>query len=381
MVSLVHRIKTVPVFVLAASVAAIAMIAALQARSDASRRAQAELGQVSAKVNESTMAPMGIMFGAPARLIELHTAQLEQQVHSTVSELRAETPVPALDEVERAIDRIFASNDRTMVLMRQLGTSRGRAAIAGALTGNDPEFNRMLVEAQASSAGIAGALDRAQGEYAKRAASARIQATIGSGAAIALLVLAFGIAYRRSLRARKDAEQLAAENARLADASHREALTDALTELGNRRALFAALDEALDGSEADPVALVLFDLDGFKQYNDTFGHQAGDALLRRLGERLVERLDGRAGAFRMGGDEFCLLARLDGEDAVSIAHLGAEALSDSGDGFSIGCSFGIALAPSEASSAADVLRIADQRMYEQKAAARRSRPRTCSSRC
>jgi HD-GYP domain-containing protein (c-di-GMP phosphodiesterase class II) len=70
----------------------------------------------------------------------------------------------------------------------------------------------------------------------------------------------------------------------------------------------------------------------------------------------------------MGGDEFCVLARLDGEDAVSIARIGVEALSDSGDGFSIGCSYGIALAPSEAASAEEALRIADQRMYEHKAA-------------
>ena len=53
--------------------------------------------------------------------------------------------------------------------------------------------------------------------------------------------------------------------------------------------------------------LALFDLDGFKSYNDAFGHPAGDALLVRLGRNLAGYLDGRGTAYRMGGDEFCAL--------------------------------------------------------------------------
>ena len=65
------------------------------------------------------------------------------------------------------------------------------------------------------------------------------------------------------------------------------ALTDALTGLGNRRALLAELEsEFADASATDSTVLVMFDLDGFKDYNDTFGHPAGDALLVRLGGRL-----------------------------------------------------------------------------------------------
>jgi diguanylate cyclase (GGDEF)-like protein len=295
---------------------------------------------------------------------------LQEEIQATVGGLRRETPVPALGEVEQALARNFAATDSNLALMGQLRTTEGRAAIAGALTGNDPVFNRLLRESQESTGRVTAALDEAQAQYAGRAASARLQATVGSGAAIALLLLAFGLAYRRSTRARGEAERLATANARMAEANREEALTDALTGLGNRRALVAALDEALLGAAAAPIALALFDLDGFKQYNDTFGHQAGDALLQRLGERLVERLGGRARAFRMGGDEFCVLASVETEDAVSIAHVGREALSEHGDVFAIGCSYGIALAPSEASTAEEVLRIADQRMYEAKAAGR-----------
>ena len=78
--------------------------------------------------------------------------------------------------------------------------------------------------------------------------------------------------------------------------------------------------------------LALFDLDGFKQYNDTFGHLAGDALLARLSDRLATALEGVGTAYRMGGDEFCVVAPLGATDATSeIASLAAQALSEAGD--------------------------------------------------
>ena len=74
------------------------------------------------------------------------------------------------------------------------------------------------------------------------------------------------------------------ENLVLAARSREEALTDALTGLGNRRRLLMALEDVLQSASArTPWALLLFDLNGFKYYNDTFGHPMGDALLARLG--------------------------------------------------------------------------------------------------
>jgi GGDEF domain-containing protein len=96
------------------------------------------------------------------------------------------------------------------------------------------------------------------------------------------------------------------ENAGMLASSRREALTDALTGLGNRRALSRDLEGAVAGHR-DAVLLGLFDLDGFKHYNDSYGHPAGDALLERLGTKLAEHVDGVGSAYRMVGDEFCVL--------------------------------------------------------------------------
>jgi diguanylate cyclase (GGDEF)-like protein len=163
------------------------------------------------------------------------------------------------------------------------------------------------------------------------------------------------------------------ENLAMLRTSRGEALTDALTGLGNRRALSRELEALLpEVTPERPLVLALFDLDGFKHYNDTFGHPAGDALLARLGTNLAACVLDRGRAFRMGGDEFCALFE-PGEDAhAALVESAAAALSERGDGFTIGCSHGAIVLPLEASDAADALRIADQRMYASKHAGRLS---------
>jgi diguanylate cyclase (GGDEF)-like protein len=161
--------------------------------------------------------------------------------------------------------------------------------------------------------------------------------------------------------------RLLAENERLLASSRAEAATDALTGLGNRRALMRDLDEALvTATEARPLVLCLFDLDGFKQYNDTFGHPAGDSLLVRLGARLEQATAGLATVYRMGGDEFCVLASTGPDGRAQLADVAARALSEKGEAFTIGCSYGVATLPHDGSTPEDALRVADRRMYEVK---------------
>ena len=121
--------------------------------------------------------------------------------------------------------------------------------------------------------------------------------------------------------------------------------------------------------------LVLFDLDGFKHYNDTFGHPAGDALLVRLGANLATYLSGRGRAYRMGGDEFCALFEPGDEVADPIIAGAASALTEHGEGFNVTSSYGAIVLPREAQDATEALRIADQRMYAQKNAGRTSATR------
>jgi diguanylate cyclase (GGDEF)-like protein len=178
-------------------------------------------------------------------------------------------------------------------------------------------------------------------------------------ASIATAVARFGLVFRQNLQ--------------LLDISEQEASTDALTGLGNRRALLRDLDRVIaDATEEDPAVLALFDLDGFKTYNDTFGHLAGDALLARLGDTLTETTAGQASAYRMGGDEFCLLSSGRCEDSEALVAVAVSALQESGERFTIGCSHGAVLLPTESSESVEALRLADQRMYSAKRSGRRS---------
>ncbi|HEU4461852.1 MAG TPA: diguanylate cyclase [Solirubrobacterales bacterium] len=156
------------------------------------------------------------------------------------------------------------------------------------------------------------------------------------------------------------------QNTGMLAASEEEALTDDLTGLANRRALMADLERVAAASPPEPMVLALYDLDGFKAYNDTFGHPAGDDLLRRLGKQLAGSVEPLGAAYRLGGDEFCILAPTRGRSAEAICEKAEEALTDRGTGFSISASWGKVLIPVEVVSPTDALRLADRRMYAKK---------------
>ena len=159
-----------------------------------------------------------------------------------------------------------------------------------------------------------------------------------------------------------------AEHARLLAASRVEAHTDALTGLANRRRLLVDLDElAATAADERPHALMMFDLDGFKRYNDWHGRPAGDALLRAMGERLAVAVGPSARAYRLGGDEFCVIADGGELDARRIRGEALEALSEIAGGFEVTSSCGLVLIPAEAAGASAILKLADERLYAQKA--------------
>jgi two-component system, cell cycle response regulator len=164
------------------------------------------------------------------------------------------------------------------------------------------------------------------------------------------------------------------ENVRGARRSAHLAVTDGLSGLGNRRRLMEDLDAAVTNSEHGHAStLVFFDLNGFKRYNDSFGHAAGDSLLARLGAGLGVAIASRGQAYRLGGDEFCVLlaGRVARHDRLVVG--AASALTERGSAFTVDASFGLATIPDDASNASAALQLADQRMYADKAYSSRDR--------
>jgi len=153
------------------------------------------------------------------------------------------------------------------------------------------------------------------------------------------------------------------------DATH-----DVLTGLANRALLHERLDTALGGQPRAELAVLLLDLDGFKEVNDALGHEIGDRLLQVVGERLTTSAPQGATVARLGGDEFAVLlpaTTIDApSDAAHIAELLAEAVASpvllDEAALSVEASIGVATT-AYALTAADLLRHADTAMYAAKA--------------
>ena len=180
-----------------------------------------------------------------------------------------------------------------------------------------------------------------------------------AAAAIGVVILRAGWTYR--------------ENLRLLALAQRESITDALTGLGNRRLMTVDLERALArGPKSPPAILIMFDLNGFKLYNDRFGHLAGDTLLAHLGGRLTLSVSGVGRAYRLGGDEFCILLTDDLANADVHSAAALAALSVAGEGFTVTASHGRVALPFEAQNPTYALRLADDRMYAEKGGSRAS---------
>lgn len=150
--------------------------------------------------------------------------------------------------------------------------------------------------------------------------------------------------------------------------------TDPLTGLGNRGRMQVDLERhCAIATEENPAALLFLDLNGFKRLNDTLGHPAGDEMLARLGARLRDAVGDDGTAYRIGGDEFCVLLACAEDRFDDASKRAAAALSDKGRGYEIAASWGMARIPAEATLPAEVLQLADVRMYAQKES-RRGQP-------
>jgi diguanylate cyclase (GGDEF)-like protein len=152
----------------------------------------------------------------------------------------------------------------------------------------------------------------------------------------------------------------------LADA-RRQAATDELTGLPNRRWLLGRLQERVESGQA--TTLTIIDLNGFKEVNDTLGHQAGDSVLRQVARHIGGAVDGLGHAARLGGDEFAILT----DDLDRGKQCAARARERFGEGFlvgdltlSLGACMGVASTQEHSVEIGDLLRCADVALYDAK---------------
>jgi diguanylate cyclase (GGDEF)-like protein len=153
-----------------------------------------------------------------------------------------------------------------------------------------------------------------------------------------------------------------------------QAFSDALTGLPNRPYLMDQAAHAVEraGATGGRLALLLLDLDGFKQVNDTAGHHAGDELLRMVGERLLATVRDDDLVARLGGDEFAILLGREPDEkrAMAVAERIWDRLLEpfeiDGRRIVIGASLGVALFPDDSVDIATLMRAADAAMYRAK---------------
>jgi diguanylate cyclase (GGDEF)-like protein/PAS domain S-box-containing protein len=177
------------------------------------------------------------------------------------------------------------------------------------------------------------------------------------------------------LTTHEDVTERRQSEARIAHMAHH----DALTGLANRAALMERVEDACDRCRRseEQFSILMLDLDWFKQVNDTFGHPAGDELLRQVGARLKAALHKNDLLARLGGDEFAIVRINDtdqGDAAEMLAGRIVELLGEpffvNGNVVNIGASIGIALAPEHGFYADDLLKMADLALYHAKSLGR-----------
>src|SRR5665213_2331682 len=152
---------------------------------------------------------------------------------------------------------------------------------------------------------------------------------------------------------------------------------DQLTGLANRTSLHNDLNQALsssDGSPSGATSIAMFDLDGFKDINDTLGHSIGDRLLQEVAQRMTELATSNGRFYRLGGDEF-VLVQPDCGDPREIAQVVgavlkrlAEKFEINGHQLFIGASAGIAIAPADGANVEELMSSADLALYDAKSA-------------
>ena len=333
---------------------AFVVIADFRGRADAAHHSQVALGQLEVQLNRENALEWRVV---GSRKVDAEAREQLTSIRAGVSAHVRALGIAIAGADKLAIVTLIrsyeAAFDSELVLIERQAFVEADAFDESVV---DPSFERLSER-----------LAELNEKEAAEAATAIRRASVGTGASLAGAVLLLLLLFWRF---HHDRRRLLRERSRELS---KQALQDSLTDLPNRRKLMVDLEEAVvEATVADPRRLVMFDLDGFKTYNDTFGHPEGDLLLRRLARRFAAAVDGHGTAYRLGGDEFCALMPGSRTAVEEVVQGCCDALAESGQGFTIRTSFGTASIPTEAPTASDALHLADQRMYSDKGSERLS---------
>jgi diguanylate cyclase (GGDEF)-like protein len=342
----------------------------LHARADSARQAQVRVEQIASAADSLATVPLValyVSFDQGKTLLDGSSSTINQQL----ALLPQAGVTRQLQTIRVSSDAYVSGLRRVLPLLHLLsgrsGNSVGLLSQLRRVPAYAREQRRLVGEVRALKAATVGA----EGFYAATAQERNHEAYVGSVLAVLFSCLGFSVVFRSLSRSRRVAQELATDNARLLARSRVEAETDALTGLPNRRKLMTDLEHALaERASGERVMLGLFDLDGFKDANDTLGHPAGDRLLEQLSQALAAAVAPHATAYRMGGDEFCVIRIGEQFDPDETLTKCQAALTLSEPGISISSSVGSVLIPDEAETVEEALRVADQRLYATKALSR-----------
>lgn len=350
---------------------------------------------------DACVAPLGLLVTFAA---ELHRAAVLLLIpFNVVLLLVSRERTARIAQAQRRLDLVAAERSRLQMAVRRMGEALAAKLDLEALTNI---VLRGSVEALAADAGRLELRGVPQAQLVELNIGGRVQAALEAAAGTTLaserpahverggvwsLAVPLGfstpagqthgvlVVAREGRPFREDEQEVvrdlveqtrvAASDIVLHELLREQANTDALTRLGNRRKLESDAAELLPRASGErPLVLIAFDLDGFKDYNDTFGHPAGDAMLERLGAKLAYAVRANGSAYRLGGDEFCVLASVAHDELEELISASVGALEERGETFMIGASCGAVLLPHEARDVGYAMQVADQRLYQRKRA-------------
>lgn len=301
-----------------------------------------------------------------------HLQSYQQEKERSVNRISALKQVVANEGFSGLLPRIDAIEETQVNYINELDSAVQRSSKqdASALTKSGEsrlarfhlqQIQLLLTDTESDITGMRQATNEHVAFSVKRASISILLVTI---LLIAILGLGYGNTSRAFATNRKLAEQLA-----------HEAMHDALTLLPNRRFFNDWLEKSVAMAQRNnfSIAILFIDLDGFKQVNDRFGHDAGDQVLKVTAGRFQDLMRESDLLARLGGDEFAILvSQAPANEALSvfaerIVGAMAEHISIGSEATKVGASIGIAVFPRDAQTVDSLIRASDEAMYQAKA--------------